>query len=434
MKNAIKYMLMAAAAATVFAACSDWTEYEPKNPTDLTKNENKEDYYANLRAYRNSDHQIMYGYFSAWGGWGGASTTLAHSLMGLPDSLDMVAMWGAGFEYSEEQKIDLKMAHEKKGLKCLMCFIVHSVGVGITPSEITAASETNPVTFTNRNGVTGTYTNPLKARRAFWGMDPDDGRNNTPEMDAMAVRAVETYADSLCYLIDKLELDGFDWDFEYGYSVGDNVGDIIGDQGTITSTAAHDRSLAFARRMRENLGDKIFIIDGVPQSLQAPEACIYFDYFAHQSYSRSSSRSDNNLDNLLNQTISRFSAYLDPEFIASRTIVMDTFEDSYTYDGKQYFGVPLWSLRDGTPAITADCEFGNTNNGMSKADNIEVQIPGYEGSVFAMARWTPIVNGKYVRKGGIGAYLLEKDYMPSGWDTTYPQVRQFIQIMNPAAK
>lgn len=428
---------MAAAAAMIFDACSDWTEYEPKNPTDLTKNENGEDYYANLRAYHNSDHQIMYGYFSGWGGWGGASTTLAHSLMGLPDSLDIVAMWGAGFEYSEEQKTDLKMAQEKKGLKCLMCFIVHSIGQAITPSDIMDASETNPVTFTNRNGVTGTYTSWVKARKAFWGMDPDDGVNNTPEMDAMAVRAAELYADSLCYLINQLGLDGFDWDFEYGYQVGDEVGDLIGDQGTITSTAAHDRSLAFARRMRENLGDKIFIIDGVPQSLQAPEACVYFDYFAHQSYSRSyraSGNGDNNLDSRLNQTIERFSPYLDPEFIASRTIIMDTFEDSYTYDGKQYFGVPIWSLRDGSRTITANCEFNRPNNGLSKAENIEVQIPGYESSVFAMARWTPIVNGKYVRKGGLGAYLIEGDYMPSGWDTTYPQVRQFIQIMNPAAK
>lgn len=406
MKKTMKYLLLGAAAASVAVACSDWTEMEQKFPADMT-NIHEDDYYANLRAYRESEHEIMFGY---WQGFGGASSSYEHSLMGLPDSLDMVSMWGAGFNYSEAQMADLRMAHEKKGIKCLMVFICHSVGTQISPDFVQNASEENPARIWDaESGEYREYTDWQSARRAFWGLPAQDGPNNTPEQDAMAIRAVERYADSLCYLIDKLELDGFDWDFEYGYSVGDGVGDIIGDHSTISRQQGHDRTLAFARRMRENLGDKIFMIDGVPQRMLAPEACIYFDYFAHQAYgSGGTSKSESAMDSRYGETVTAFSPYLKEEEIAKRTILVETFEGQYQANGKTYYGYTQWTLRNGTPA-------------------------DYEGGSFeGMARWRPIVDGKYVRKGGIGAYLLNNEYLPDGWDTTWPMTRKCIQIMNPA--
>ena len=411
MKRIINLVIWAVVAVIASASCSDWTEMEPKFPTDLTTNINKDDYYANLRAYRNSEHEIMFGYYQ---GFGGASSSYAHSLMGLPDSLDIVSMWGAGFEYNEEQMADLKMAQEKKGLKCLLVFIAHSVGTQISPDFVKNASEETPAVIKDRyTGEVGTYTDWQSARRAFWGMDVNDGLNNTPDMDERAIKAVELYADSLCYIIDRLGLDGFDWDFEYGYSVGDNVGDIIGDQGTITQQQAHDRTLAFAKRMREGLGDKIFMIDGVPQRLGAREACIYFDYFAHQAYTRGSNAgSETAMDNRYGATVTAFSPYMKEEEIAKRTILLETFEDSYTADNKTYFGQAKWTLRDGTVP-----DFKETGG-------------AFEG----MARWHPIVNGKYVPKGGIGAYLINNAYNDSGWNCFYGQLRECIQIMNPAIK
>lgn len=406
--NMKKILILIISAASAAVSCSDWTEVEPKMPTDLTTNLHENDgYYANLRAYRNSEHEVMFGYYQ---GWGGASSTYQHSLMGLPDSLDIVSMWGAGFYYNETQMADLKMAQEKKGLKCLLVFIAHSVGTQISPDFVKNASEENPAVIKDRyTGEVGTYTDWQSARRAFWGMDVNDGKNNSPAMEERAIKAVELYADSLCYIIDRLGLDGFDWDFEYGYSVGDNVGDIIGDQGTITTQQAHDRTLAFARRMREGLGDKIFIIDGVPQSLQAPEACIYFDYFAHQAYGLGSrSLSEQAMDTRYNETVQKFKTYMEEEEIAKRTILLETFERSYTYEGKTYMGFADWTLRDGTK-------------------------PNYAGgSLEGMARWHPIVNGKYVPKGGIGAYLIQNAYQPEGWNNTFQQLRDCIQIMNPA--
>lgn len=405
-----KILILSILAASVTVSCSDWTKVEPMMPTDLTANTHEDDdYYANLRAYRNSEHEIMFGYYQ---GWGGASSSYEHSLMGLPDSLDMVSMWGAGFNYNETQLADLKMAHEKKGLKCLLVFIAHSVGTQISPDFVKNASPENPARIWDPvKEEYVEYTDWQSARRAFWGMDVNDGQNNSPAMDERAIKAVERYADSLCYIIDRLGLDGFDWDFEYGYQVGDNVGDIIGDQGTITTKQAHDRTLAFAKRMREGLGDKILMIDGVPQYMRAPEACIYFDYFAHQAYgSGGTSLSENAMDSRYNATVNAFKPYMEEKEIAKRTILLETFERSYKDPdtNKTYFGFSTWTLRDGTAS-------------------------GYEGGSFeGMARWHPIVDGKYVPKGGIGAYLINSSYTTSGWDTTYPQLRNCIQIMNPA--
>lgn len=423
MKKTIKYMILAFAAAATALACNEWTEPEKAMPSDLVNNPKDETYYANLRAYRDSDHPIMMGY---WQGWGGASASLRNSLMGLPDSLDIVSMWGAGFNYSESQKADLKEAQEKKGVKCLLVFIAHSIGTQITPSWVTAASADNPVTLRDRDtGEEIVCTDGLSARRVFWGMDPGDGPRNTAEMNAKAVRAAERYADSLCHIINNvLELDGFDWDFEYGYSVGDNIGDLIGDHSTYCSKAqAHDRVLAFCKRMREGLGDKIFMIDGVPQYLAAPEACVYFDYFAQQAYTRLASGNggslcdtDANMDTRTRNMVNAFQAYLPVDFICNRTIMLESFEaanPSWKYDGVSMLGGKTWTFRDGTKMNGDECGMGT-----------------FEG----MAMWNPVINGVQYRKGGIGAYLLNNDYSPrlGGFSNTYPQTRRAIQIMNPA--
>lgn len=405
MKKRFNYIILIFAVSFSVLSCSEWTEPELAMHTDLVTNPKDDAYYANLRAYRNSEHEITMGYFQ---GWAGPSSSYKYSLMGLPDSLDIVSMWAAGFNYNELQMADMKEAQEKKGIKCLLVFIMHSLGTACTPSWVTSASVDNPATIYNpATGNNEEYTDPQQARRAYWGMDPNDGVNNTPAMDELAIKAVECYADSLCVIIDRLGLDGFDWDFEPGYA---GSGDIVGGSNIITTQQAHDRSLAFARRMREGLVDKIFIIDGVPQDLAAPEACIYFDYFAHQAYgSGGTSLSETAMDTRYNYTVRAFSPYMEEEEIAKRTILLETFEGAYTHDGKTYCGFENWRLRDGS-------------------------LSGYErGSIEGMARWKPIVDGKYVRKGGIGVYQMQNDYAPGGWGNyTYPMLRNCIQIMNPA--
>ena len=67
---------------------------------DLTKPAHTEEYYKALRDYKNSDHQIAFAYYSAWTGVG---TNMQSSLMGLPDSVDLVSLWGGWKNPTEAQ-------------------------------------------------------------------------------------------------------------------------------------------------------------------------------------------------------------------------------------------------------------------------------------------------------------------------------------------
>ena len=58
-----KTLLCLAMATMTLTACSDWTETEIKNPTDLTVTNKSDEYYAKLREYKNSDHPKAFGWF-----------------------------------------------------------------------------------------------------------------------------------------------------------------------------------------------------------------------------------------------------------------------------------------------------------------------------------------------------------------------------------
>ena len=53
-----------------------------------------------------------------------------NQLRGIPDSMDIVSLWGGAFNLTEAQKSDLKEVREKKGLRVLYCqhITVHKAG------------------------------------------------------------------------------------------------------------------------------------------------------------------------------------------------------------------------------------------------------------------------------------------------------------------
>ena len=57
-------------------------------------------YYQNLRDYKESDHEIAFGWFAQYG----AQNSAAVRFMGLPDSLDICSMWG-GIPSTENTEI-----------------------------------------------------------------------------------------------------------------------------------------------------------------------------------------------------------------------------------------------------------------------------------------------------------------------------------------
>lgn len=395
---------MAAAFLLVGAvACSKWTSVEPCNPTNLTQNNKTPEYYEKIRAFRASDHQISFGYFAGWNGADVVNMKL--SLMGLPDSLDMVSLWGCWNNLDDSRKRDLKRAQELKGLKCLAVFIVASIGDQCTPSWI---EET--ITATGSVSVDGeVYTDAAEAGMAFWGLKPRRAYGSTAEEQAAALLAVDKYADAICDTIAKYNLDGFDFDYEYGYQGG--FGNLVGERGTLSGASAYiynERTLRFVERMRSGIdaigaakGKKmVLMIDGAPEYIN-PEAGKYFDWIATQAYTGGDrSGSDAAMDSRFRAAADNFAkAGIPAEWVANRYILLDTFEEGDVVANKA-----PWRDR-----------YGNTS--MS--------------SIEGMASWTPMVNGVPQRKGGFGAYHIEYGYELPGQSMTYPWIRKAIRIMNP---
>ena len=107
-----KTMILAAALAICAASCSEWTDPDPKfhDPVNI----NSEAYYKALRDYKKTDHAICFGWFS---GWTGTGSNLYNQLRGIPDSMDVVSIWGGKTGLSKEQKADMKEVQTKKGTK-----------------------------------------------------------------------------------------------------------------------------------------------------------------------------------------------------------------------------------------------------------------------------------------------------------------------------
>lgn len=98
----IFYFIMLLFGITVAnTACDDWTDMEPKFQEDMTQSSLPEEYYAQLRAYKKTDHPVAFGWF---GNWTGNGATLEKCLAGLPDSVDFVSIWGNWRNLTEAQQ------------------------------------------------------------------------------------------------------------------------------------------------------------------------------------------------------------------------------------------------------------------------------------------------------------------------------------------
>jgi hypothetical protein len=72
--------------AIIFCSCDTYPEAE-----QLLKPKTYDDqYYANLRAFKKSDHQISYGWYSDYS----QTYSPGQHFLGLPDSIDIISLWG----------------------------------------------------------------------------------------------------------------------------------------------------------------------------------------------------------------------------------------------------------------------------------------------------------------------------------------------------
>lgn len=363
------YGLFLSVITSLFISCSDWTDAEREVfPEEMTS----EEYYAALRAYKQTDHQIAFGWF---GNWTGEGAFMKNSLAGIPDSVDIVSIWGNWSNLTEAQKKDLEFCQKTKGTRFTLCFIITSVGTQITPQEVYDTWEEKG------------YSSEQEAVNDFWEW-PED------ESDEAAVEAsIRKYASAIADTITTYGYDGFDIDYEPNYG---NNGNIVDDD---------DRMFIFVDELGKYFGPKsgtgkLLLIDGEPQSITSrPEIGHYFDYFVIQAYNASG---DSNLDRrLINGgvagpgLIQTYGEELGEERVTNMTIMTENFE-----------------------AVDAAM-----NGGYNYTDRYGNTMKSLEG----MARWQPS-NG--FRKGGVGTYHMEAEY---GTTPEYKNLRNAIQIMNPSS-
>ena len=99
----IIYTFSIALSALIFTQCADWTT--PEKMYEEPVNSNTEEYYKALREYKKTDHSICFGWFS---GWTGAGTDMYNQLRGIPDSMDVVSIWGGKTGLNADQIADMR--------------------------------------------------------------------------------------------------------------------------------------------------------------------------------------------------------------------------------------------------------------------------------------------------------------------------------------
>lgn len=371
-KISLLYSLCLSLLTLSFVSCDDWTEMQAESfPEEITSDE----YYAALRAYKESDHQVSFGWY---GGWTGDGAYMKNSLAGLPDSLDIVSLWNNSQNLTEKQKKDLAFVQQVKGTKVVVCQIISNIGDGFTPSYVSSTWEEKG------------YASDREAINDFWGFDESKPETLEP--------AIRKYAKAVVDTINNNGYDGFDIDYEP--TAGPYVGNLV------LSGGDNSRFAIFLDELSKYLGPKsgtgkLLMIDGEPQSIKdQPQIGHYLDYFVIQAYKPGS---DSNLDDRLLGgpqayrcgLMETFGEELGEERVTNMTIMTENFE-----------------------AVDAAM-----NGGYSYTDRYGNSMMSLEG----MARWKP-TNG--FRKGGVGVYHLEAEF---GTTPECKNMRNAIQIMNPSS-
>lgn len=218
--------------ATIVVACD--TEIENIPLQETPKRDAK--YYENLRAYKESEHQLAFGWF---GGWKATGTSPVKYLRNLPDSVDVVSIWGTWHSLTPSHLEDLRYVQEVYGTKVTFTIFSH-----------------NMANF------------------------PGNFENKAENIPAVA----KAVADSVF----KYGYDGVDFDHECSGS------DLFNNAANMTT---------LLREMRANLGeDKLICVDGFVEKI-TEEGWQYADYAVAQAYQTGSPSSLQNRFNKVSKYI-----------------------------------------------------------------------------------------------------------------------------------
>lgn len=297
MKNRIKNIVLCLF-ATFLVACENQTT--PENLIVQKPIEHSSEYWANLKAYKNSNHSIAFGWF---GGWTATGASVSTSLSSVPDSVDLITIWGDQWQKNKmtpEKYADLKYVQNVKGTKVAVTILLGWLGKDLDPSLV-------------------------------WPKDRTE--------------AIKAYADALADDIIGRGFDGFDIDYEPN----------IGTQIDVEGCFREEEMILFVQQLGKYFGpksgtDKLLIVDGEISYLvsSAPGVGQYFNYAVAQAYGASS---DRNLQG-------RFDA-IKTDFKPEQFIVTEDFESGWRKGGLSSYnstthgrvpnliGMAYWNPKEG---------------------------------------------------------------------------------------
>ncbi len=147
-----RHIIIPAMAVLAAASLSSCVKNEPLNLQPEYKY--TEEYYEALRAYKESDHSICYLWFADYG----VPTSLAYRFAGIPDSVDVVSLWGGIPKEGSLDRKEMYEMREKKGTKLVAVKIIRLAHTSYNP---TWAYEIQIPTYMNgykdKKGYNDTY-------------------------------------------------------------------------------------------------------------------------------------------------------------------------------------------------------------------------------------------------------------------------------------
>lgn len=311
----IKASVLVAITAFLLAGCSEWTEIESENNTDLTSTIKTEEYYEALREWKQTPGLPQV--FVWFDNWTGNSPTGSNSLRGLPDSVTIASNWGGHpkFDLSPERKADMEYVQQVKGTKVVVTLFSARVGEYIDDSE-------NP--------------------------DPIYNIGNSSE-EAVVRPAIRKYAEAIYDAVVESGYDGFDWDYEPYYAGqptaylwrNDVQSRIFVEELGYYFGAGSQRTDRDGRK--EAIPGLLFLVDGeigIGKGMGQDWESQYIDYYVLQAYG---STSDANRKYRVKGVINDMKKHIDAGTITEKevvrkTILTENFE-SYANSGGGFLGM-----------------------------------------------------------------------------------------------
>ena len=272
MNKLIKLGCIALAGTLLFSCETDPEKLEIVKPYPKS-----DQYYADLRDYKNSDHEIVFGWFGNWSATGASASNYMKSL---PDSIDMVGLWGGWQTITEAQRKDMEDSQHKRGLKVIATSLFDGFEMGVAPDGATAATEEEMLAYWGWEGPYRSY-----------------GNDNLTEGN---IAAIQRFAHAFCQRIIDNGYDGLDIDNEPNIGTGKKPYGISG----FPNRYKVFMDVVVTYFGRTSGTGRILAIDGELNANMPREFGKCFDYFISQAYGCSG---DSNLDGRLQSCANYFS-------------------------------------------------------------------------------------------------------------------------------